>query len=276
MPAFSASDFARVRQLIHRHAGIALPPTRDTMASNRLGRRVRELGLAGYDAYLDLVESGHAGECQNFTNALTTNLTAFFREGHHFPILADHLKRVTMRRPAAIWCAASSTGEEPYSLAITAREALGSGAAKVKVVASDVDTDVLATAGNGIYDAQSVAKLSPDRLRRYFLKGTGAQAGNVRIRDEVRDMVIFRRINLLEPEWPLRSGFDAIFCRNVLIYFDRPTQQSILARCAALLRPGGLLFTGHSESLHEVPHLFRLLGRSVYRLAGDHESEDRA
>lgn len=273
---FSANDFARVRRLIHRHAGIALPARRDTMVSNRLGRRVRELGLDSYDAYLDLVESGGADECQIFTNALTTNLTAFFREAHHFPILADYLKRVTTTRSADIWCAASSTGEEPYSIAITAREALGTFASRVKVVASDVDTDVLATAADGIYDAERVANVSPERLKRFFLKGAGAQAGKVRVRDVVREMVIFRRINLLESEWTLRAGFDVIFCRNVLIYFDRPTQLSLLARFATLLRPGGLLVTGHSESLHEAPHLFRLRGNSVYELAAARETKDAA
>lgn len=266
-PTFSPKDFERVRRLIHLHAGIALPSSRETMVSNRLGRRVRELGLSSFDEYLGRVESGIGDERQVFTNALTTNLTAFFREAHHFPMLATHLKQATGLRQVDIWCAAASTGEEPYSIAMAAREALGTGASRVKVVASDVDTDVLATASAGIYGNERVESLSPERLKRFFLKGQGAQAGKVRVREALQEMVIFRQINLLDREWPLRPGFEVIFCRNVLIYFDQLTQLAILERFTKLLRPGGLLFTGHSESLHHASHLFRLRGKSVYELA---------
>jgi chemotaxis protein methyltransferase CheR len=264
--SFSDRDFERVRRLIHRQAGIALPSSRGTMVSNRLGRRVRELGLSSYDEYLTLVESGTDEERQVFTNALTTNLTAFFREAHHFPILADYLKRSAGLRNIDIWCAASSTGEEPYSIAMTAREALGTVASKVKIVASDIDTNVLTTASAGVYGDERVEGIDREQLKRFFMKGTGEQAGKVRVRDVLREMVTFRRINLLDKEWPVRPGFDVVFCRNILIYFDVPTQLVILERFTKLMRPGGLLFTGHSESLHQAPHLFRLRGKSVYEV----------
>lgn len=265
---FTDADFERVRKLIYAHAGISLSPAKRDMVYSRLGRRLRATGLESFDAYLDQVEAGDAAEREAFTNALTTNLTSFFREPHHFPILAEHLCRAGAARPLLVWCSAASTGEEPYSIAMTAVEAFGSVTPPVRILASDVDTNVLNTAQAGIYAEERVEKLDPERLKRFFQRGTGSHAGKVRVRPELRNLVTFRRVNLLEGGWPVRGPLDAVFCRNVMIYFDKPTQLGILERFAPLLRPDGLLFAGHSESLHHASHLFRLRGKTVYGRAG--------
>jgi chemotaxis protein methyltransferase CheR len=269
---FNEHDFERVRQLIYAIAGIALSPAKRDMVYSRLTRRLRSLKLASFNTYLDIVDSGDEAECEAFTNALTTNLTAFFREAHHFPIFAQHLQRDGAARPQSIWCSAASTGEEPYSIAMTAVETFGSFDPPVRILASDVDTNVLATAEAGVYTEDRIEKLDPERLKRFFKRGSGANAGKVRVRDELRKLITFRRINLLEDGWPVRGPLDVIFCRNVMIYFDKPTQLAILERYAPLLRADGLLFAGHSESFHNAAHLFRLKGKTVFSLAGSKRS----
>lgn len=264
---FSDRDFERVRKLIYGLAGISLSSAKRDMAYSRLTRRLRQLKLDSFSDYLDLVDRGDPAELEAFTNSLTTNLTSFFREAHHFPILARHLTRMGAMRPQTVWCSASSTGEEPYSIAMTAVETFNSFDPPVRILASDVDTNVLAAAEAGIYTEDRIEKLDPERLKRFFRRGTGANAGKVRVRDELRRLVTFRRINLLEPGWPLRGPLDVIFCRNVMIYFDKATQLAILERFAPLLQRDGLLFAGHSESLHHAAHLFRLRGKTVYGLA---------
>jgi chemotaxis protein methyltransferase CheR len=172
-----------------------------------------------------------------------------------------------------VWCAAASTGEEPYSIAITLIEALGErAAASARVIATDIDTSVLARAEAGVFSQEQVSRLSPERLRRFFHKGTGANAGKVRVRAEVAAMVKFSRLNLLDRAWPVTAPVDAIFCRNVMIYFDKPTQKAILDRFVPLLKPGGLLFAGHSENASLVNQAFRSLGHTVYDLAGGQPS----
>lgn len=264
---FTDGDFERVRKLIYGHAGISLSPAKRDMVYSRLARRLRATGMDNFDTYLNHVEAGDTAEWEAFTNSLTTNLTSFFREPHHFPIFAEHLRRSGASRPLTVWCSASSTGEEPYSIAMAAVEAFGSFAPPVRILASDLDTNVLATAQSGVYPAERVEKLEPERLKRFFLRGTGSNAEKVRVRQELRDLVTFRRVNLLEDRWPVRGPLDAIFCRNVMIYFDKPTQLTILERFAPLLKPDGILIMGHSESLHHASHLFRLTGKTVYRLA---------
>ena len=263
---FTDSDFAKVRTLIHRRAGIALGEQKRQMVYSRLSRRLRELRLPEFSAYLEMLESRQDGEeWQSFINSLTTNLTSFFREAHHFPALAEHVRKV--QQPVTIWCAAASTGEEPYSIAITLVEALGARAGSAKVIATDIDTAVLAKAEAGVFTAEQVKRLSPERLRRFFNKGTGANSGKVRVRPEVAAMVKFSRLNLLDPSWSVKEPVDAIFCRNVMIYFDKPTQKKVLDRFAPLLKPGGLLFAGHSENASLVNQTFRPLGHTVYELA---------
>jgi chemotaxis protein methyltransferase CheR len=235
------------------------------MVYSRLSRRLRELRLREFATYLKLLEANPDGdEWQSFTNALTTNLTAFFREAHHFPVLAEHARKCA--QPVTVWCSAASTGEEPYSIAMTLIEALGSRATGASVLATDIDTQVLAKGEAGVFTLEQVSKLSPERLKRFFLKGTGAQAGKVRIRPEVAALVKFEQLNLLDTKWGPKEPFDAIFCRNVMIYFDKPTQGNILQRFAPLLKPHGLLFAGHSENFSFVNQTFRLRGQTVYEL----------
>jgi chemotaxis protein methyltransferase CheR len=269
--AFTDADFARVRTLIHRLAGIALNDSKRNMVYSRLTRRLRERRLASFGAYLDLVESPAGAEREAFVNALTTNLTSFFREPHHFPVLAEVVRRAVARRgQARIWCAACSTGEEAWTIAMTALDALGAGAGTVRVVASDIDTAVLDRARGGVYPAEA-AELIPERLvKRFFLAGRGANEGSVRVRPELAAAVDFRRINLLEASWPVQGPFDAIFCRNVMIYFDKPTQARLVGRFAPLIEPEGRLFIGHSENLGFSRELFSPCGRTVYaRVPGE-------
>ncbi len=264
---FTDADFERVRTLIHRYAGISLSPVKRDMVYSRLARRLRVTGKNTFAAYIDWVEKGHHEEWEQFVNSLTTNLTSFFREEHHFPILADHLRSIGARRPINIWCSASSTGEEAYSIAMTVMETLGNNLGQVSIMASDLDTSVLATARQGIYPAERIEKLSPERIRRFFVKGSVAQADSVSVIPELQRMIEFRRINLLDPNWPVKTPLDVIFCRNVMIYFDKETQYRILARFAPLLQPNGLLFAGHSESFLHAADLFRSQGKTVYALA---------
>ena len=261
--AFSSADFERVRALIYKHAGISLSPVKQDMVYSRLARRLRARGDKTFAEYLDRAEREPA-EWETFVNSLTTNLTSFFREAHHFDILAERLKKHTGRNPLRIWCSAASTGEEPYSLAITACEAFNSMTPPVQIVATDIDTNVLTTARSGVYEMDRVERLSRERMQRFFLKGTGGQAGFARVRPELQRLIEFKRINLLDRNWALQGPFDIMFCRNVMIYFDKPTQYDILKRFAPLLKPDGLLFAGHSESFLHAADIFRSLGRTVY------------
>ena len=260
---FTAADFERVRKLIYDRAGIALSPVKQDMVYSRLARRLRAHGYTTFGQYLAHLESGDEQEWETFTNSLTTNLTSFFREAHHFPILAQQMVR-SKARPFRIWCSAASTGEEPYSLAITACEAFKTLSPPVSIFASDIDTNVLATAGRGVYPEDRVDKMEPERLRQFFQRGAAAQAGYVRIRPDLQKLVTFSRVNLLDVRWPLEGPFDALFCRNVMIYFDKPTQYEILKKFKPLLREGGRLYAGHSESFLHAADLFRSLGRTVY------------
>jgi chemotaxis protein methyltransferase CheR len=261
---FTAADFERIRTLIHAHAGIALSPGKQDMVYSRLARRLRTVGDRSFAQYLVRVERDR-GEWETFVNALTTNLTSFFREAHHFDILAERLKRIGDRRPIRIWCSAASTGEEPYSLAMAACETFDTLTPPVHILASDIDTSVLAHGERGLYRQDRIERLSADRLRRFFQRGTGEQDGQVRVRPELQRLVSFRRINLLDASWSVQGPLDAIFCRNVMIYFDKPTQHAILRRFAPLLRKDGVLFAGHSESFMHAADLFRSMGRTVYQ-----------
>ena len=266
----STRDFDRIRRIIFELAGIDLGASKRNMVYSRLSRRLRALGIDSLAHYLDQLEGDPqftAQERQEFVNALTTNLTSFFREKHHFPVFSDFLTRGLAGRPARIWCAAASTGEEPYSIAMTAIEALGANS-DARILATDIDTQVLACAGSGVYRDEAVQVCGPQRTRRFFLRGTGANAGMVRVRPEVARLVEFGQLNLLEPLWPVLTRFglplDAVFCRNVMIYFNRATQHAVMERFASVLRPGGLLFAGHSENFTDCRELFALRGKTVY------------
>lgn len=267
--SFTDRDFERVRELIRERAGISLSASKQDMVYSRLARRLREKGLTTFADYLRQLEAGDAHEWQAFTNALTTNLTSFYREAHHFPILAKHLalRRRVCREPFTVWCCAASTGEEPYTIAMTVVEALNDDAPSARILATDVDTNVLARADAGIYDIERIESLTPERTRRFFLRGDGRHAGNVKVRPALRKLITFRHLNLLDAQWPVRGPFDAIMCRNVMIYFDKDTQRRILEKFVPLLKSDGLLFVGHSESLLKHTDLFKLRGKTVYELA---------
>jgi chemotaxis protein methyltransferase CheR len=262
---FGHADFERVRTLIYKHAGISLNEGKQAMVYSRLSRRLRELGHKSFASYLQWLESSSGPsadqEWQEFVNCLTTNLTSFFREEHHFPVLAEELRQRAQRK-VRLWCNAASTGQEPYSLAMTAIDALGSNPG-IEIVCSDIDTKVLASADKGIYDADSRG-LTPEQLKRYFLRGTGANDGLMRVKPELRRLVSFRPFNLMDRVWSLGEPFDIVFCRNVMIYFDAPTQRAVLERMHGVLKPHGLLFAGHSENFADSKDLFRLRGKTVY------------
>jgi len=264
--SFSDADFERIRKLIYKEAGISLNPSKKDMVYGRLVRRIRELKLTSFAAYVDYLESmSGKREFEQFVNALTTNLTFFFREEHHFPILAEHLKqRVTAgASELSIWCAASSTGEEPYSLAITALEAFPLGSKpSISIIATDLDTSVLETGRKGIYPDEKISRLPPGHVHKYFDK---LADGSYQAKPVLRNMITFQRLNLIENNWALRKQFDAIFCRNVMIYFDRDTQFAVLKKFAPLLKPDGLLFVGHSENFYFASDYFQLRGKTVYQ-----------
>lgn len=262
----SDTHFRRISELIYQRAGIVLANHKREMVYNRLVRRLRLLGIDDFGQYLVMLESdANSAEWQAFINALTTNLTAFFREAHHFPILAEHARS----RPNnySVWSTAASTGEEPYSIAMTLSEALGPRMATCKIQASDIDTQVLEKATSGVYRQEELRTLSAQQMQKFFFKGTGPHNGLVRIRPELAQMVAFQQLNLLASQWHLNGPFDAIFCRNVMIYFDKETQEAILRRFVPLLKPGGLMFAGHSENFSQISREFYLRGQTVYGLA---------
>jgi chemotaxis protein methyltransferase CheR len=268
--AYTHEDFEFFRDLALKHTGIRLADAKREMVYSRLARACRRLGLPDLASYAALLRSGDAAELKAFVNAITTNLTAFFREAHHFAHLREEVLPALLaeRGPQArirIWSCAASTGEEPYSLAITAHEALAAHPeADLRILASDIDSDVLAVAERGVYEESRIASVPPASVRGAFLRGRGAHEGCVRVRPEVRARLAFRRINLLE-SWPMRGKFDIVFCRNVVIYFDKPTQRRLFDRIADLLQPPGLLYLGHAESLYQVSDRFESVGRTVYR-----------
>ena len=259
---FNAEHFRVISSRVYEFSGIRLPEAKREMVYARLARRLRALRLASFDDYLRFLELEPA-EWEHCTNALTTNVTSFFREAHHFEVLATHVRSTAGDvEPFRVWSAGCSSGEEPYSIAMTLAEAMPAG--HFEVVATDIDTQVLAHAAEGIYPLASVATLSPERQKRYFLRGSGRFEGRARVRPELARQVSFGRLNLVEREWPLEGRFDAIFCRNVMIYFDKPTQRRLIERFWERLKPSGLFFAGHAESLLDNGRHFRLRGQTVY------------
>jgi chemotaxis protein methyltransferase CheR len=264
--AFSTRDFECVKRMIYARAGIALADNRQEMVYTRLSKRLRATGANGFDDYLQRLEqNSEDAEWESFVNALTTNLTSFFREAHHFPILAEHMKKRRTGQMMKLWCSACSTGEEAYSMAMTMVETFGSFKPPVRILATDIDTNVLATAREGVYPMERLENMTPDRIRRFFLRGNGGYAGYVQVRRELRDLITFRQLNLLDAAWPLRGSFEAIFCRNVMIYFDKPTQYRILQKFVPLLDREGLLFMGHSEVFQHAADLIKICERTVYK-----------
>lgn len=231
------------------------------MVYSRLSRRIRKLGLASFEDYLRLLDINNE-ETEFFVNALTTNLTSFFREPHHFEILKDYLSKHT--GPLVIWCAGCSSGEEAYSVAISCAEARGSFDHNVKIYASDIDSGVLSIAQKGIYQQKAISDLSLDYKKAFFLKGKGNKADSVKLNPKIVGSVHFFKQNLFDSDWKITDKVDVIFCRNVMIYFDKPTQDALVERFTKILKPNGLYMAGHSENFARLSQYLKPLGQTAY------------
>jgi chemotaxis protein methyltransferase CheR len=263
-------DYDFLCRLIYEHSRIHLGPDKKILVASRLGKRLREHGLNSYSEYCELLRSPAGPEEMTFLiDRISTNHTTFYREMKHFDFLRDavipHWRAARRGEPFRIWSAASSTGEEPYTIAIHLAEHFAPAeSGRWTIDATDISTRVLEIAQRGVYEVERLASIAPEVLRRHFQRGTNQWAGHFRVKDELRQRVTFRHINLLEASYPFAHAFDLIFCRNVMIYFDRPTQETLVRQLADKLVPGGHLLVGHSESLSGVRHNLRLVQPAVY------------
>jgi chemotaxis protein methyltransferase CheR len=268
---YTWEDFNFLRKISNEHSGIQVPDDKFDMFYSRLAKRLRLLGLENFRAYCSYLTNNPDSEFTEFINAVTTNLTSFFRENHHFEYLKDTvipwlLKRNAMTKKITLWSAGCSTGEEPYTLAMILLENVPQGW-DIKILATDLDTNVLQVSAEGIYTSDRVSSLSDERMRRWFKSGKGMNANKVKVKPELQAIIRFKQLNLMK-EWPMKGHFDFIFCRNVLIYFDRETKEMLAKRYANLLDNNGYLFIGHSESLHQLSTDFELVGNTIYRKKG--------
>ena len=261
----TAENFKQIKSIAYDSTGINLSDHKKEMVYSRLARRVRELGMNDFNQYCHLIENGESCEHSDFINAITTNLTSFYREEHHFDFLEKtvvpelklkHAKDKQIR----VWSAGCSTGEEPYTIAMTLSRQLNLSIWDVKILASDLDSNVVDHARTGVYRKDRVDSLDSTIIKKHFLKGNN----EYKIKPTLQEYIVFKRLNLLEP-WPMKGKFDVIFCRNVVIYFDKPTQRVLFDRYADMLQPNGYLFIGHSESLHGVTDRFEGKGRTIYQ-----------
>lgn len=266
---FTDRDFAFLRKVAYEHTGIILGENKRQMVYGRLARRIRQLGLGNFSDYCKRIETDLDSELSELVNAITTNLTSFFRENHHFEHLANTALPEIMACNARqhrlrIWSAGCSTGEEPYSIAITLAESGRLSGWDTRILATDIDTNVVTRASAGVYADDRIQGIDPQCLRRWFQRGSGTNDGKARVVQPLRDMISFRQLNLLGP-WKMQGPFDIIFCRNVVIYFDKETQRKLFARYADMLAPHGYLYIGHSENLLKISEQFRLLGSTIYK-----------
>ena len=264
--SLSEREFSRIKNRVYQVAGISLSDAKRTLVISRLSKIVRGLGLPGFDAYVDFLErGGSAQDGQDFVNALTTNLTRFYREDHHFEHLRSHVGALLAEKPRGtrirIWSAGCSTGQEPYTIGM---DLLGAFPElkrwDFKILATDIDTAVIAKAARGIYPESELSGLSSERMRPFQRQGDGT----IKVPDAVRELVSFKPLNLIGP-WPMKGPFDAIFCRNVAIYFDKATQGEVFGRFSKLLAPEAFLYIGHSENLGSGGEGFRLVGKTIYQ-----------
>ncbi len=274
--SISERDYARLRKLIYAEAGINLGAERRTMLEMRIKRRLKVLDMGSYGQYCDALfaHNGHKDEITHLIDVVTTNKTDFFREPGHFNFLVDKaLPELTARnggRQFLIWSAGCSTGEEPYTMAIVLSEyALAHPSFRFSILASDISTTVLAKAGQGIYTNDMVAPVAPLLRRKYFMRGREPGSERVRVVPELRRMVEFRRLNFMDADYGVTEKADTIFCRNVIIYFDRPTQECILGKLSNCLMPGGYLFVGHAETLHDMNLPLAPVAPALYRRTDD-------
>ena len=266
---FDDDLFIKFKELIYQEAGIKLTELKKALIQARLTKRLRHLGIPSYRDYYHYLIDHFSDEKIEFINAITTNKTEFFRENKHFEFIRDYcLPEFDGRgkQKIKIWSAGCSTGEEAYSIAITMREFYGGSASpQVRILATDIDTNVLEKAYSGVYTLDQVKDIDIALLKKYFKRGAGENEGLFRVKDEIRDMILFRRLNLLDESYPMKGKFDIIFCRNVIIYFDRPTQKELFEKFSRYLDDEGYLFIGHSENLTSVSNKFSLLGHTIYR-----------
>lgn len=268
--SFTDKHFDVLRNLVREHTGIALSDIKKELVYGRLSRRLRKLNMGDFDSYLKLLKKDGNDELGDFVNSVTTNLTSFFREDHHFQYLQTTLLPMLMsrrkdNRRIRIWSAGCSTGQEPYSIAMVVRETVPNiDNWDIKILATDIDTNVLATAEQGVYDPKKVEGVSKTRLQRWFMKGKGDKSDLVRVKPELRELITFRQLNLLKG-WPMQGLFDVLFCRNVVIYFDKDTQRVLFDRFANTLEEDAHMFIGHSESLFKVTDRFELLGKTIHK-----------
>ena len=272
-PQLGDAEFDFIRHVVGENAGIVLGPNKRQLVQGRLARRLRELGLPSYEAYCEYLRDAGPEELVGLINAITTNVTSFFRENHHFEALASYMLPEAMKRNAAsrrlrIWSAGCSTGEEPYCISMVAAEVLpASPRYDFKILATDIDSDVVAAATSGIYPIDRMSSVSQERLKRFFQKGGGEHQGCAVAKQDLKSTITFRTLNLLHT-WPMKGPFDVIFCRNVMIYFDQPTREKLVNRFSEMLAPGGYLCIGHSESIHAGTAPFKLVGKTIYRRNG--------
>lgn len=272
--AITDSEFRWLRDLIHAHTGIALSTHKRALLCSRLGKRLRHHRLHRFTEYYRLLteQDPDGVELVEMINAITTNKTDFFREPHHFAFLRERLPPLLRAREPArlrVWSAGTSTGEEAYSIAMTLRDiGYAVGVSDIRILATDIDTRVLAHAIRGVYTIEQAGHVPPPLRQRWFLLGQGANAGQVRVKPELQDLISFRHLNLMENPWPMQGPFDVIFCRNVIIYFDQATQQQLIGRFARLLRADGYLVLGHSESIHDSSVGLQHVAPSVYQRKG--------
>ncbi len=265
----SERDFSRIRERVYAVAGISLSDAKRTLVVARLSKVVRALRLNSFDSYLDYLERhGTADDSQEFVNALTTNLTRFWREDHHFAHLVDYVGDLMKARASQsskrlrIWSAGCSTGQEPYTIALTLLSALPELKRwDFKILATDIDTAVIAKAASATYPDSELNGLSPERTRLF----DKLSDGRIKVPAAVASLVSFKQLNLMSTPWPMKGPFDAVFCRNVAIYFDKPTQAQVFGRLGAILAPGGFLYIGHSENLGAGGAGFRLVGKTIYQ-----------
>ncbi|MBL8174177.1 MAG: protein-glutamate O-methyltransferase CheR [Bryobacterales bacterium] len=276
-PALSAGEFREISRMAYEYAGLDLGENKTQLVLARLGKKLREMQIPTFSEYCRRVREDRTGESMvAMIDALTTNHTSFLREGAHF----DFLSRVVLpelagRTQVAIWSAACSTGEEPYSIVFTALEAMGlDGMRKLRVLATDISTKALGKAAQAVYPMERMKGMRQDWMSRYLMRGTGRWEGHCQVKKKVRDLVEFRRQNLMESFSHL-GPFQVIFCRNVMIYFDRETQQDLVRRLAGRLEPGGYLFTGHAESLNGLDQPLQYVQPATYRKAGEGGAERR-
>ncbi|MBL4826349.1 MAG: protein-glutamate O-methyltransferase CheR [Spongiibacteraceae bacterium] len=274
--SLNSKDFKYLCNLVYDTSGIVLDERKREMVYRRLMRRTRDLRLSSFSEYCQVLRSDGKNEFPKFINAITTNLTSFFREPHHFDYLKNTVVPMMLQKKQTssdnqnkrlrIWSSACSTGEEPYSIAITLIQAMGPALNTwdTRILATDLDTDVLETAKCGIYRHERIEEISKKVQKKWFHKGSGKNDGFVKVNPQLSSLITFKQLNLLKP-WPMQGPFDVIFCRNVLIYFDAKTQDELINRYYELLRPGGILFLGHSENIHRNFGLFELLGKTIFK-----------